>query len=73
MSTVPISAPAGPAAAHGAPRPPRTAFVLPLWDRLPTAAYWILPVLVAAPVIARSVARHRRPHPAPPGQGHTPR
>jgi hypothetical protein len=33
---------------------------LPLWDRLPTAAYWVLPTLVAAPVIARSAIRHRR-------------
>jgi len=33
---------------------------LPLWDRLPSAAYWILPALVAAPLIARSLHRHRR-------------
>jgi hypothetical protein len=33
---------------------------LPLWDRLPTAAYWVLPTLVAAPVIALSAVRHRR-------------
>jgi hypothetical protein len=45
---------------------------LPLWDRLPTAAYWALPALVATPVIARSAARHRHPHPARPGQGHSP-
>jgi len=36
---------------------------LPLWDRLPTGAYWALPALVATPVIARSAARHRCPHP----------
>lgn len=42
---------------------------LPLWDRLPTAAYWVLPALVAAPIIARSAARHRRPAAAPPGHG----
>jgi lysylphosphatidylglycerol synthetase-like protein (DUF2156 family) len=40
---------------------------LPLWDRLPTAAYWALPALVAAPVITRSAARRRRPVPARPG------
>jgi lysylphosphatidylglycerol synthetase-like protein (DUF2156 family) len=40
---------------------------LPLWDRLPTAAYWALPALVATPVIVRAAARHR--HPAPSGQG----
>lgn len=40
---------------------------LPLWDRLPAAAYWALPALVAAPLIARSAARHR--HPRRPGQG----
>jgi lysylphosphatidylglycerol synthetase-like protein (DUF2156 family) len=32
---------------------------LPLWDQLPAAAYWVLPALVAAPVIGRSAARHR--------------
>lgn len=37
---------------------------LPLWDRLPTVAYWVLPALVATPVIARSAARHRHPRPA---------
>lgn len=42
---------------------------LPLWDRLPTAAYWVLPALVAAPIIARSAARHRRPPAPPPGHG----
>lgn len=39
---------------------------LPLWDRLPTAAYWNLPALVAAPLIARSLHRHRRPRQAIP-------
>jgi hypothetical protein len=34
---------------------------LPLWDRLPTAAYWLLPALVAAPIILRSLRRNRRP------------
>jgi lysylphosphatidylglycerol synthetase-like protein (DUF2156 family) len=41
---------------------------LPLWDRLPTAAYWTLPTLVAAPIIARSAIRHRRPRQAPSSQ-----
>ncbi len=34
---------------------------LPLWDRLPTAAYWLLPAVVAAPIIVRAVRRYRRP------------
>ncbi|MGH3299007.1 MAG: hypothetical protein ACRDP7_45170 [Trebonia sp.] len=33
---------------------------LPLWDRLPTVAYWLLPAVVAAPLIGRALARHRR-------------
>jgi hypothetical protein len=32
---------------------------LPGWDRLPTAAYWLLPALVAAPLILRALRRHR--------------
>jgi hypothetical protein len=34
---------------------------LPLWDRLPTLAFWLLPSVIGAPIIARSVirARHR--------------
>jgi hypothetical protein len=34
---------------------------LPLWDRLPTVAYWLLPLAVGAPLIWRAVrrARHR--------------
>ena len=43
---------------------------IPLLDRLPTAAYWVLPALVATPLIARSAARHR--HPPRPGQGPVP-
>jgi lysylphosphatidylglycerol synthetase-like protein (DUF2156 family) len=39
---------------------------LPLWDRLPAAAYWILPALVAAPLTARSLHRHRQPRQAIP-------
>jgi lysylphosphatidylglycerol synthetase-like protein (DUF2156 family) len=45
---------------------------LPLWDRLPTAAYWALPALVATPVIARSAARHRHRHPGRSGQDRVP-
>lgn len=30
---------------------------LPLWDRLPTAAYWLLPGLVGFPLIARALHR----------------
>jgi len=39
---------------------------LPLWNRLPTAAYWILPALIAAPPTARSLHHHRRPRQATP-------
>ena len=42
---------------------------LPLWDRLPVLAFWLLPSAIAAPLITRAVirAQHplRRPH------GHT--
>ena len=31
---------------------------LPLWKRLPSAFYWILPAVIAAPLIARAVRRH---------------
>jgi len=34
---------------------------LPLWDRLPTLAFWLLPSAVGAPIIARAVRRTRRP------------
>ena len=33
---------------------------LPIADRLPTAAFWLLPALVAAPLISRSAVRHRQ-------------
>lgn len=33
---------------------------LPLWDRLPTLAFWLLPSAIAAPLIARAVIRGRR-------------
>jgi hypothetical protein len=41
---------------------------LPLADRLPQAAYWLLPAVIAAPLIIRSLRRHTyvRAEPAPP-------
>ena len=33
---------------------------LPLWNRLPTLAFWLLPALVGAPIIV-SALRRRRP------------
>ena len=41
---------------------------LPLWDRLPTLAFWLLPSAIAAPLIARAVIRARRLRPAGSGQ-----
>jgi hypothetical protein len=32
---------------------------LPLWDRLPGLAYWLLPSLVGAPLVLRALARRR--------------
>ena len=32
---------------------------LPLWDRLPTIAYWTLPSVVGIPLILRALARRR--------------
>jgi uncharacterized membrane protein len=32
---------------------------LPVWDRLPSLAYWLLPSLVGAPLILRALARRR--------------
>jgi hypothetical protein len=32
---------------------------LPLWDRLPTLAFWLLPSAIAAPLIARAIRRSR--------------
>ncbi len=32
---------------------------LPLWDRLPSLAYWILPSLVGFPLILRALTRRR--------------
>lgn len=44
---------------------------LPLVGDLPTAAFWLLPATIAAPLIARSLHRHRRgqPAPCPAGEG----
>ncbi len=33
---------------------------LPLWDHLPTFAFWLMPTAVGAPIIARAVASARR-------------
>ena len=42
---------------------------LPLWDHLPTLAFWLLPAAIGAPLIARSIARARRNPPTrPPGR-----
>jgi hypothetical protein len=32
---------------------------LPLWDRLPTVAFWLLPSAIGAPIITRAVIRAR--------------
>jgi hypothetical protein len=39
---------------------------LPLWDRLPALAFWLLPSVIGAPIIIRAILRarptpHRRP------------
>ena len=43
---------------------------LPLWDRLPHLAYWLLPSMVGVPLILRAMARRRllRVRPASPGR-----
>jgi hypothetical protein len=33
---------------------------LPLWDHLPTLAFWLLPSAIGVPVIARAIVRARR-------------
>jgi hypothetical protein len=33
---------------------------LPLWDRLPTLAFWLLPSAIAAPIIARALIRAKK-------------
>jgi hypothetical protein len=37
---------------------------LPLWDRLPLLAFWLLPAAVAAPIITRAIIRAKRKAPA---------
>ena len=39
---------------------------LPLWDRLPHWALWVLPSAIGAPIIARAIRRARRGAPAVP-------
>jgi hypothetical protein len=34
---------------------------LPLWDRLPALALWLLPTVVGAPVLIRAMRHRRRP------------
>jgi hypothetical protein len=34
---------------------------LPVWDHLPTITFWLLPSVIAAPIIVRAVIRARRP------------
>ena len=38
---------------------------LPLWDRLPTLAFWLLPSAIAAPLITRAIIRARNGPPRP--------
>jgi hypothetical protein len=38
---------------------------LPLWDRLPTLAFWLLPSAIAAPLITRAIIRARNGAPRP--------
>jgi hypothetical protein len=33
---------------------------LPLWNRLPTLTFWLLPAAIGAPIIARAIIRARR-------------
>ena len=47
---------------------------LPLWDRLPVLAFWLLPAAIAAPIITRAIIRARNKAPpsgpeAPPEAG----
>lgn len=44
---------------------------LPLWDRLPMLAFWLLPSAIAAPLITRAIVRARRLR--RPGQDQPPR
>jgi hypothetical protein len=36
---------------------------LPVWDRLPILAFWLLPSVIAAPIVLRTVIRWRRKQP----------
>ncbi len=47
---------------------------LPLWDRLPTFAFWLLPSAIGAPVIIRAIlgSRHAPAAPDPPGDDRQP-
>jgi hypothetical protein len=38
---------------------------LPLWDRLPTLAFWLLPSAIGAPIITRAVIHAQRATPRP--------
>jgi hypothetical protein len=40
---------------------------LPLWDRLPVLAFWLLPSAIGAPIIIRAVIRARHVPPEPGG------
>jgi hypothetical protein len=42
---------------------------LPLWDHLPTLAFWLLPSAVAAPLITRAAVRAQRSVVGPDGEG----
>ena len=44
---------------------------LPLWDRLPVLAFWILPAVIAGPLIIRASIRARNKAP-PSGPGTSP-
>jgi hypothetical protein len=37
---------------------------LPLWDRLPTVTFWLLPSTIGAPIITRAIIRARSPRPS---------
>jgi hypothetical protein len=34
---------------------------MPLWDRLPVLAFWLLPAAIAAPLITRAIIRAKKP------------
>jgi uncharacterized membrane protein HdeD (DUF308 family) len=46
---------------------------LPLWDRLPTLTFWLLPSAIGAPIITRAITRARRTSGSPaPSAGQQP-